>query len=68
MLDADVKISKITELRRVDPDQNTYSEIRVDFRVGAHGPFTERFVKDTYTADARDQKLNAFARDVRTTP
>ncbi len=68
MLDPDVTVSKIVEDRRVSRDGVTFSEIRVEFRVGEHGPFIEQFPKNTYSKMVRDQKLNDFARDIRTTP
>jgi hypothetical protein len=42
--------------------------IRVEFMVGTHGPFVERFEKETFSADTRDQQLNTFAREIRTEP
>lgn len=65
MLDQDVTIVNIAEDTRYDDQQQRHAIIRVEFRVGRRGPFTERFDKDTYTADARDQRLNAFAAHVR---
>ena len=65
MLDSDVVISRITEQRTYKPDLTADVAIRVEFMVGNHGPFVEKLPKDTYTAFARDEKLNAFAREVR---
>jgi hypothetical protein len=68
MLEADVRIVAINEDNRFDVDTGDRKAIvRVTFKVGSHGPFVERFDKATYTADVRDDKLNAFAREVRTT-
>jgi hypothetical protein len=66
MLDQDVKIARQIEDARFDQDGTTHYIIRVDFTVGKHGPFTERFDRATFTAQIRDDKLNAFAREVRT--
>lgn len=66
MLDADVKVTKQVEDRRYEQDGTSNAFIRVEFFVGKHGPFVERFPKETYTADARDEKLNGFAAQVRT--
>lgn len=68
MLDADIRIVSINEDNRFDVDTGDRKAIlRVTFKVGSHGPFVERFDKAAYSADARDEKLNAFAREVRTT-
>lgn len=68
MLDADIKVIKIIEDNRVDLATLARTPIvRVSYMVGNHGPFTERFDKATYTAAVRDQKLNDYAREVRTT-
>lgn len=66
MLDADVKVTRTQEDRRIDTLGKITNIIRVEFMVGAHGPFVERFDKDVYSAIVRDQKLNDFAREVRT--
>jgi hypothetical protein len=50
---------------RLDGSRTAF--IRVEFFVGKHGPFVERFEKETFTADVRDAKLCAFADQVRTT-
>ncbi|PYQ92471.1 MAG: hypothetical protein DMG02_01340 [Acidobacteria bacterium] len=66
MPEPDIQITSIVEDNRYDRDGQRTSFIRVTFFVGKHGPFTERFEKDAYTALVRDEKLNAFAREVRT--
>ncbi len=68
MLDQDIRIVSINEDNLFDPDTGDRKAIlRVTFKVGSHGPFVERLPKATYTADVRDDKLNMFAREVRTT-
>lgn len=65
-LDADIRVTKQMEDATYIDDKRI-STIRVEFRVGTHGPFVERFAKEEFTAEARDRKLNAFAREIRTT-
>jgi hypothetical protein len=67
MLAEDVKITKQVEDSRYGLDGTRTAFIRVEFFVGKHGPFVERFEKETFTADVRDAKLCAFADQVRTT-
>jgi len=59
-------VTKIVEDARYAQDGSRATFLRVEFFVGKHGPFVERFPKETYTAYVRDDKLNAFAKDVRT--
>lgn len=66
MLEPDIKILRQIEDARFTADQTTEYIVRVDFTVGKHGPFTERFPRATFTAQMRDDKLSAFAREVRT--
>jgi membrane protein YdbS with pleckstrin-like domain len=65
MLDPDVKIVKQTQDHRFD-NGTTVPIIRVQFTVGPHGPFLQKFDMDGFTAAARDTALNAFATQVRT--
>lgn len=67
MLEPDVTIITSVEDTRYQRDGTRTAIIRVEFMVGKHGPFTERFPKESYTAIVRDNKLNDFAREVRTT-
>jgi hypothetical protein len=67
MLADDVKITKQVEDSRYALDGSRAAFIRVEFYVGKHGPFVERFDKETFTADTRDAKLCAFADQIRTT-
>lgn len=66
MLEPDVTITRQIEDARYDQDGSTRYIVRVEFMVGKHGPFVERFDRPTFTAQGRDDKLNAFAREVRT--
>jgi hypothetical protein len=66
MLDPGIRILKTSEFPKYDPltlDKTTL--YRVEWAVDKHGPFVEYFPKDTYTAAARDLKLNALAREVK---
>jgi hypothetical protein len=66
MLDADIKITKQVEDSTYDQDGSRTAFVRVEFFVGKHGPFVERVARDGFTQSSRDDKLNAFAREVRT--
>lgn len=66
MLEPDIRILRQIEDARFDQDGTTKHIIRVDFTVGKHGPFTEYFPRETFTGQMRDDKLTAFAREVRT--
>jgi hypothetical protein len=65
MLEPDIEIAKISEETQYNKDFSRTGYIRVEFHVGKHGPFVQRFQKDGFTADIRDQGLNAFAQEVR---
>lgn len=67
MLANDVKVTKQVEDARYALDGTRTAFIRVEFFVGKHGPFVERFEKDGYSAQVRDDRLTAFAAEVRTT-
>jgi hypothetical protein len=66
MIDSDIKVINIAEDGRYELNGKRTSWIRLTFFVGEHGPFIERIPKDDYSAATRDEKLNAFAREVRT--
>lgn len=65
-LEPDVTVTRQTEDAKYGMDGSRTSFIRVEFFVGKHGPFIERFPKDDYSMIVRDNKLNDFAREVRT--
>lgn len=67
MLRDDIKILRQIEDAKWNTDGTVTSVIRVVFMVGAHGPFTEQLAKAGYTAQGRDDVLETFAREVRTT-
>lgn len=66
MPEPDIEILKQVEDSRYERDGSRTSFIRVEFMIGKHGPFVERFDKATFNASVRDLKLSAFAREVRT--
>lgn len=66
MLADDIKIVKITEQRTYDATYQASVAMRVEFLVGRHGPFVVKIPQDDYSAQVRDDKLNAFAVEVRT--
>lgn len=68
MLMPDVKVTKQVEERKYELDGTPTALIRTEFYVGKHGPFVEKLPKDGWSAQVRDDKLNAFANEVRTTP
>jgi hypothetical protein len=62
-LDA-VRIVKQYEDAKYNPDGSVTKLIKVVFMVGTHGPFTEPFDRDSFTAVARDARLQALAREL----
>ena len=67
MLEDGIRIVSINEDNSFDADTGDRKAIiRVTFKIGTHGPFVERFVKTDYSQQKRDDTLNAFAREVRT--
>lgn len=46
-------------------DGKPRKEVRVVFYVGEHGPFSERFPKEGFTAAGVDARLEEFAREIR---
>lgn len=66
MLNDDITITKTAEDARYDLAGARTAYIRVEYFIGKHGPFVERFEKASYSAQVRDDKLNAFAAEVRT--
>jgi hypothetical protein len=65
MLPEDVKINRQVQDAKFNSDGTSTPFIRVEFMVGKHGPFVEKFDKDSFSAATRDAKLTAFAIEVR---
>ena len=66
MLPPDIKITRQAEDTTYDRNLQRTAWIRVEFYVGDHGPFVERFPKDGFTGALRDRKLSEFAMHIRT--
>lgn len=66
MLAADIKIIRQVEDARYDDLGKPQPFIRVEFKVGDHGPFVERIPKPEFNTLTRDAILTAFADVVRT--
>jgi hypothetical protein len=65
MLNDGIRILSVKEDTSFDPDTGDRKAIiRVTWKTGAHGPFVDRFDKETFSESARDDRLNAFARMV----
>jgi len=60
-----VRIIKITEEHTWDENSNPEVNMRVTFKVNDHGPFSELFPKDEYDSFKVEQKIDAFARDLK---
>lgn len=65
MLDQDIRVIRVMEDARWTDAGTNEPVIRIEFKVGTHGPFTERVPKASYTALTRDAALNKFAKEVR---
>jgi len=57
-----VKIVKITEALGADDTGKQRREVIVQFNVGTHGPFNERFAASPFDPVAANTKLAEFAR------
>lgn len=66
MLADDIKVVQITEQRTYDFAFQPIVAMRVEFVVGRHGPFIVKIPEAEYSAQVRDDKLNAYAIEVRT--
>ncbi len=60
-----IKVLSIREEARAGAGGRLEPHIRVDFRVGEHGPFTEYVPKAGFSPDALRQQLDTFAHQVR---
>jgi hypothetical protein len=59
-----VKISRIVEEVFPDATGKLARMLRVEFMVGEHGPFTERFPAEMTTGAQIRQKLDQFAQQI----
>lgn len=60
----DIRITKQTEDASWI-DGKIRKEVRVEFYIGSHGPFSERFPKEGFTAAGVDARLEEFALEIR---
>lgn len=66
MLDQDVKIVRQTEDGTFEPGTGRrIVEIRVEFMLGTHGPFSVRVPKEGFTQYNRDEAVMKLARELR---
>jgi hypothetical protein len=56
-----VRILKVSEEATITPQGQHVTKVRIDFNVGSHGPFTERFEKATFDPVSANAALVAFA-------
>jgi hypothetical protein len=66
MLANDIRVTKQVEDATYDENLQRQAFIRVEFYIGKHGPFVERFPKADFSAATRDLKLEQFAMQIRT--
>jgi hypothetical protein len=59
-----LNVQKVSEETVFDQFGKPQTFIRVDFMVGAHGPFTERMLKAEYTPSALLAKLHQMQASV----
>ena len=62
--DHTVHIIHIGEESAFDSNNMPDAFIRVEFKVGSHGPFVERFRKKSYDTNAVRAKLDQFAQSL----
>jgi hypothetical protein len=60
-------IIKISQEMQQAPSGKLEPYVRIDFKVGEHGPFTEHLPKATYTAALAKVAVDAFARHIEQT-
>lgn len=61
MAPGQITVRKIAEEQALDANNKSVTMIRVEFMVGDHGPFTERFTRAEFDGNVAKQKLQAFA-------
>jgi len=59
-----VRIDRVSEETTITPQGLRQTNVRIDFHVGGHGPFTERFDKAKFNPVEANQKLAAFANQI----
>ena len=59
--DYKVNVTKVTEQSAFDHQGKLAPVIRVEYMIGEHGPFSENFPKDQFSAAAAQTKLAQMA-------
>jgi hypothetical protein len=63
MPDPPYTVLRQEQTARFNPDTTVTQLIRVVFNVGNHGPFSEVFSKEGFSAQVRDTRLRELARE-----
>jgi len=63
MIPADytLNITKVTQEQAYDAAGKLHDVIRVDFKLGEHGPFTKRFTASGFDQNAAKAEIQQFA-------
>ena len=56
-----LRVTKVRSEQSIGPQGRMQEQIAVDFTVGDHGPFTERFTKEEFNGGAVNQRLMQFS-------
>jgi len=59
-----VKITNVAEVSDVTDQGRTIPAIRVQFTVGAHGPFSIQILKKDFSSTLANQKIQEFAQHI----
>ena len=57
-------ITRVIETTDVDDRGRPIQAVRVEFKLGEHGPFSVTLAKNVFTAAAANQKIQEFAASV----
>ena len=63
--DYKVMVQKVAETTGFDHTGNAVTQVRIDYTVGNHGPFSEVFPKEGFTAANAKLKLQHMADQLR---
>lgn len=59
------QITRVVETQETGDQGKTIASIRIEFKIGAHGPFTITLPKAGFTAAAANQHIAEFASHLR---
>jgi hypothetical protein len=62
--DYTLRITKVTQEQAFNAENKLVDVLRVDFMVGAHGPFTKRYPANGFDQAAAKTDLQQFAQSV----